>query len=136
MSPNLAFDLRAMWMKAPLQVEVLAGPDSSLNVQAAVASPLPSGDGRHTSRVMFKPHLLGDAADVDTSFWDSLPQEHSGLRRRLLEASSGRQMQIQSLGQHTGMKMIDVPQDVNISEVLQALQDHPGLCPCISWSQT
>ena len=116
-------------MGAPLQVEVLAGPDSGPNVQVAVASPLAAEGRRQPSRVMFKPHLLGDGADIDASFWDGLPKEHSGLRRRLLDASSGQQMQIQSLGQHTGMNMIEVPQGVNISEVLQALQDHPGVMP-------
>ncbi len=39
-------------------------------------------------------------------------------------------MQVQSLGQQTGMNMVQVPEGVNASEVLRALQDHPGMVPC------
>ena len=66
---------------------------------------------------------------MDASFLDGLPKQHDGLRRRLLDGSGGQQMQIQSLGQQTGMNMVQVPQGVNASDVLRALQDHPGIIP-------
>ena len=86
-------------------------------------------EGRLASRILFKPRLLAGYADVDTNLLDGLPKQHDGLRRRLLDASGGQQMQVQTLGQQTGMNMVQVPQGVNASDVLRALQDHPGVTP-------
>lgn len=66
---------------------------------------------------------------MDGSFLDGLPKQHDGLRRRLLDASGDQQIEIQSLGQQTGMNMVQVPEGVNASDVLRALQDHPGNAP-------
>ena len=98
-------------------------------MQGAFAQLAEPAGNQLPSRVMFKPYLLAEDTSFDVPFMDRLPTEHQGLRRRLTEASEGQQIQIQSLGQHTGMNMIEVPQGVNISDVLKALQDHPGV-PC------
>ena len=37
-------------------------------------------------------------------------------------------LQVQSLGTQTGFHMIDVPEGLSVSDVLKALQDHPGGC--------
>ena len=98
-------------------------------MQGAFAQLAEPAENQLPSRVMFKPYMLAEDTSFDAAFMDRLPTEHQGLRRRLMEASGGQQIQIQSLGQHTGMNMIEVPQGVNISDVLKALQDHPGV-PC------
>ena len=104
-------------------------------MQGAFAQLAQPAGNQLPSRVMFKPHLLAEDTSFDAAFMDRLPTEHQGLRRRLTEASDGQQIQIQSLGQHTGMNMIEVPQGVNISDVLKALQDHPGvLCSTVACS--
>ena len=104
-------------------------------MQGACAQLAEPAENQLPSRVMFKPYLLADDTGFDAAFMDRLPIEHQGLRRRLTEASEGQQIQIQSLGQHTGMNMVDVPQGVNISDVLKALQDHPGVrCGTIACS--
>ena len=95
-------------------------------MQGAVATPLQAAARQLAPRIIFKPRLIGGETGIDDSFMDGLAAEHRGLRRRLLDASGGQQMLIQSLGQHTGMNMIEVPQGVNVSEVLRALQGHPG----------
>ena len=96
-------------------------------MQGAFAQLAEPAGNQLPSRVMFKPYFLAEDTSFDAAFMDRLPTEHQGLRRRLTEASDGQQIQIQSLGQHTGMNMIEVPQGVNISDVLKALQDHPGV---------
>lgn len=96
-------------------------------MQGALTTASGATDALRAPRIMFKPRVLGGASDLDASFLDGFPREHEGLHRKLLDASGGQQMQIQSLGQHTGMNMIEVPQGVNVSDILRALQDHPGV---------
>ena len=98
-------------------------------MQGALASRATAPEGPLAARVLFKPRLLAGELDADAGFLDGLPKQHDGLRRRLLDASGGQPMQVQSLGQQTGMNMVQVPEGVNASEVLRALQDHPGMKP-------
>ena len=98
-------------------------------MQGALASRSAADDGLLAPRILFKPRLLAGEAVVDASFLNDLPKQHDGLRRKLLEASEGQQMQMQPLGQQTGMNMLQVPQGINASDVLKALQDHPGIIP-------
>jgi hypothetical protein len=77
-------------------------------------------------RVLFKHKHTKPGQRLSEHFTSDLSKELRVLQRRLLQSAGAADLQVQSLGSHTGYHMIDVPPGMSVSDVLKALQDHPG----------
>ncbi|BDA48744.1 probable halolysin at N-terminal half [Coccomyxa sp. Obi] len=78
-------------------------------------------------RVLFKPKNFQQGTPVSESFVSGLSKKLRVLQRRLMQSGGPSELQVQSLGTQTDFHMIDVPQGLSVSDVLKALQDHPGI---------
>ncbi|CAL8463390.1 g2924 [Coccomyxa elongata] len=85
------------------------------------------GATQRALRVLFKPKDFQQGTPVSESFVSGLSKKLRVLQRRLMQSDGPSELQVQSLGTQTGFHMIDVPQGLSVSDVLKALQDHPGV---------
>lgn len=76
-------------------------------------------------RLLFKQrHLLTEGGSLQAML-DNMSRNSTRDRQLLQSSATG--IEIQSLGAHSGISMVQVPKGVSKADLLRALQAHPGL---------
>jgi hypothetical protein len=97
-------------------------------LQAALAAANDSVELR-PHRLLFKQRQQAEGDESLQAMLHSMSQGGAQERRLLQGAEGPSSLQIQPLGSHSGISMVQVPDGVSKADLLRALQEHPGPCP-------